>query len=87
VRVVRHGLAERVERVEQPASLALAVVGDAFCDDPFDGEDALVGVAAGGEGFVFRPEKACFGESALRAGQYDIGRDQAFVAALVSFES
>jgi hypothetical protein len=45
--------------MEQLTPLALAVVGDASCDDSLDGEDFLVGVAAGGERFVFWSEKAC----------------------------
>ena len=55
LRAVGHGVAQRVQLVEQVAAGLLPLVGDAAGDDAFHLEAGGVGVAAGGEGLVRGP--------------------------------
>ncbi len=86
VRVAFGAAAEGVELAEQVAAILLLLVGDALGDDAFHHEPGLRRIAAGGEGFVSRPQETGLGEPPLRLGQHDVGREQALVAGVVALE-
>ena len=82
----RLGRAQVWYRYSSVAALALAIVGDAGGYHAFHGEARLIGISAGGEGFVFRAEEAAFGKAPLGGGHDHLGRNQAGVAVIVAFE-
>ena len=66
--------------------LMLPLLGDSFCNNPFDGKRRLGGIASRGERLVARAEEAGFREPSLWLRQDDVGWDQAIVTARVALE-
>ena len=72
--------------MQQLTAAGLTLVRDVPRDNPLHGEALRVGVAAGGERLVARPQEARLVEAALGPGQHDVGWDEAGVAAIVPLE-
>ena len=57
MRIAGHGPAQRIKILQQLAAAALALLGDALCDDAFHGKDRCVRVATGGKRHVALPKE------------------------------
>ena len=76
LRIARQGVLQRVQFLQQVTPVFLPLLGDAGRDDAFHRKRRFGRIAARGERFVTRPQKARLGKSSLRLGQHDIRRNQ-----------